>query len=94
MCFFLLIRDSNNNSTLFSYFLLVYSVYSLIQLNVQFHAHWVTNQTQLVMVVFQSTYASPRIPVRMEQRVILVLTATLTTPAHVLELLLEKIVQV
>ena len=63
--------------------------YSVIQLSVQFHAHQAMNQTQLVMVVFQCISVSSMIPVRMEQHVILVITATLTTPAHVLELFQE-----
>ena len=45
--------------------------------------HWVMNQTQLALAVFQYISVSLAIPVRMEQHVISVLT-TLTTPAHVL----------
>ena len=69
----------------------LYSVYFLIQLSVQFHAHWVMNQTHLVNV-FQCISVSPRIPVRMEQHVIL--SATLTTPAHALQTTQDKIVTV
>ena len=71
----------------------LYSVYFLIQLSVQFHAHWVMNQTHLVNV-FQCISVSPRIPVRMEQHVILVLITTLTTPAHVLPTTQDRIVTV
>ena len=62
-----------------------------MQLIVQFHAHWAMNQTQLVMVVFQCISVSPMIPVRMEQYVISVVTATLTTPAHACHPSLTKI---
>ena len=49
-----------------------------------FLVQWLgTNQSQPALVnVFQCISVSPAIPVRMEQHVVLVLTATLTTPAH------------
>ena len=56
----------------------IQSVFSLV--------HWVMSQTQIVLNVFQCISVSPAIPVRMEQRVISVLTATLTTPALALKM--------
>ena len=69
-------------------------VFCLIFQNVLFLVHWVMNRTHLALAVFQCISVSPAIPVRMEQHVIAVPTATLTTPAHALKTSLVKIAQV
>ena len=59
-----------------------------------FLVHWAMGQILLALAVYLCISVSLTILVRMEEHATLVLTTTLTTPAHVLQISQEKTAQV
>ena len=59
-----------------------------------FLVHWVMNRILLAMGVYLCISVLLTILVRMEEHATLVLTTTLTTPAHVLQISQEQTAQV
>ena len=66
----------------------------LVMQCVFFLVHWAIDQILLALGVYLCISVSLTTPVRMEEHALLVLTTTLTTPAHVLQISQEQIAQV